>query len=219
MRPARPRSRDRRLPVQVREELGIVSRAQADDIAAHADDVSEESVARALAIEHEIRHDLMAEVRAFAEQCSVGGGVIHLGATSMDIEDNADALRLREALDLTLQSVRELMHAFAAQIERYADLPTMKESGGPDIQMLLWNGVLAPAGTPPEIAARVSREVNAIIARPAIREQVDRQGFALAGSTPEELRDAVLISVGLLSRREQIEHEPPIRRQSITQAC
>lgn len=106
-------------------DLGIVTRAQADDIAAHAGDVSEESVARALAIEHEIRHDLMAEVRAFAEQCTVGGGVIHLGATSMDIEDNADALRLRDALDLTLQAVRELLRAFAAQVERYADLPTM----------------------------------------------------------------------------------------------
>ncbi|GAB1458020.1 hypothetical protein MASR2M48_33280 [Spirochaetota bacterium] len=37
----------------------------------------------------------MAEVLAFAEQCPTAGGVIHLGATSMDIEDNADALRIR----------------------------------------------------------------------------------------------------------------------------
>ncbi len=109
----------------VQADLGIVTRAQADDIATHAGDVTEASIARALAIEHEIRHDLMAEVRAFAEQCTVGGGVIHLGATSMDIEDNVDALRLRDALDLTLASVRELLHAFANQIERYADLPTM----------------------------------------------------------------------------------------------
>ncbi|MCX6018251.1 MAG: adenylosuccinate lyase [Chloroflexi bacterium] len=109
----------------VQADLGIVTRAQADDIATHAGDVTEASIARALAIEHEIRHDLMAEVRAFAEQCTVGGGVIHLGATSMDIEDNVDALRLRDALDLTLASVCELLHAFANQIERYADLPTM----------------------------------------------------------------------------------------------
>jgi adenylosuccinate lyase len=109
----------------VQADLGIVTRAQADDIAAHAGDVNEASVARALEIEHEIRHDLMAEVRAFAEQCTVGGGVIHLGATSMDIEDNADAIRLRDALDLTLTSVRELAHTLAAQVERYADLPTM----------------------------------------------------------------------------------------------
>lgn len=109
----------------VQADLGIVTRAQADDIAKHAGEVNEASVARALEIEHEIRHDLMAEVRAFAEQCAVGGGVIHLGATSMDIEDNADAIRLRDALDLTLTSVRELAHTLAAQVERYADLPTM----------------------------------------------------------------------------------------------
>jgi adenylosuccinate lyase len=106
-------------------ELGIVSREQLDDLRAHADDVSNESIARALQIESEIKHDLMAEVRAFAEQCSVGGGVIHLGATSMDIEDNADALRLRDSLDLILDATRELIHALADKVERYADLPTM----------------------------------------------------------------------------------------------
>ncbi len=106
-------------------ELGIVTRAQADDVAAHAADVTEASVARALAIEHEIKHDLMAEVRAFAEQCTVGGGIIHLGATSMDIEDNADALRLREALEVLNAGVRSLIGALAAQVERHADLPTM----------------------------------------------------------------------------------------------
>ena len=61
---------------------------------------------RAQAIEAEIHHDLMAEVRTYAEQCPVGGGIIHLGATSMDIEDNADALRIREALDLVLDKLR-----------------------------------------------------------------------------------------------------------------
>jgi adenylosuccinate lyase len=106
-------------------ESGIVSREQLDDLRAHADDVSDESIARALQIESEIKHDLMAEVRAFAEQCSLGGGVIHLGATSMDIEDNADALRLRDSLDLILDATRELIHALAEKVERYADLPTM----------------------------------------------------------------------------------------------
>ena len=76
---------------------GLVRAEQVDDLRAHADQVD---VARAHAIEAEIHHDLMAEVRTFAEQCPVGGGIIHLGATSMDVEDNADALRLRESLNL-----------------------------------------------------------------------------------------------------------------------
>jgi len=106
-------------------ELGIVQAAQVEDLRAHAEEVTEASITRALEIEHEIQHDLMAEVRAYAEQCSVGGGIIHLGATSMDIEDNADALRLREALDVILASLRKLIAALAGQVQRYADLPTM----------------------------------------------------------------------------------------------
>ncbi len=67
----------------------------------------------------------MAEVRTFAEQCPIGGGVIHLGATSMDIEDNAEALRVRDALDILLGKLRALLAAFAGQIEEWAGVPAM----------------------------------------------------------------------------------------------
>jgi len=106
-------------------ELGIVSPAQVDDLRAHMDEVNEASIARALAIEREIQHDLMAELRTYAEQCPVGGGVIHLGATSADIEDNADALRLREALALVRGALARLIRALAEQVLHYADLPAM----------------------------------------------------------------------------------------------
>jgi adenylosuccinate lyase len=115
----------RRLWVALAEtqaELGIVTPEQADDLRAHQDAID---IQRSLAIEAEIHHDLMAEVRCFAEQCPVGGGIIHLGATSMDIEDNTDALRVRDALDLIITKTRKLMQAFAKQIETYADVPTM----------------------------------------------------------------------------------------------
>lgn len=106
-------------------ELGIVSRAQADDLRAHMEEVTEASIARALEIEREIHHDLMAEVRTYAEQCPIGGGIIHLGATSMDIEDNADALRLREAMRLVHASLTRLIRTLASKVLQYADLPTM----------------------------------------------------------------------------------------------
>ncbi|BCX05674.1 MAG: adenylosuccinate lyase [Candidatus Roseilinea sp.] len=106
-------------------ELGIVSREQADDLRAHMEEVTEASIARALEIEREIHHDLMAEVRAYAEQCPIGGGIVHLGATSMDIEDNADALRLREAMGLVHASLTGLIRALADKVLQYADLPAM----------------------------------------------------------------------------------------------
>jgi adenylosuccinate lyase len=102
--------------------FGLVTPEQAADLRAHASDVD---VDRALQIESEIRHDLMAEIRAFAEQCPVGGGIIHLGATSMDIEDNADALRLHEALDLLLGRLRGLLAGLAKLIEARSDQACM----------------------------------------------------------------------------------------------
>ena len=82
-------------------------------------------MARALEIEAEIKHDLMAEVQAFAELCPLGGGIIHLGATSMDVEDNADALRLRDALDLLLGKLRGLLAGLADLIEARAEQACM----------------------------------------------------------------------------------------------
>jgi len=107
---------------EAQSQFGLVTPAQVADLKAHADQID---IERALQIEAEIKHDLMAEVKTFAEQCSIGGGIIHLGATSMDIEDNADALRVRESLDLILVAVKVVLAAFATKIDEYADVPTM----------------------------------------------------------------------------------------------
>ncbi|MBV6436376.1 MAG: Adenylosuccinate lyase [Anaerolineae bacterium] len=103
---------------EAQQQAGLVRADQVADLRAHVDDID---IARALEIEAEIHHDLMAEVRTYAEQCPVGGGIIHLGATSMDVEDNADALRLRDALDLIVASVRDLLRILADRIEAEAD--------------------------------------------------------------------------------------------------
>ncbi len=103
-------------------QFGLVTPEQVADLRAHLDQID---LDRALQIESEIKHDLMAELKTFAEQCPVGGGIIHLGATSTDIEDNADVLRVRESLGLVLAALKSLLLSFATQIERWADTPTM----------------------------------------------------------------------------------------------
>ncbi len=105
---------------EVQQGYGLVTPAQVQDLRRH---VTEVNITRALEIESEIHHDLMAEVRVFAEQCPLGGGIIHLGATSMDVEDNADALRLRAALELTLSRLSGLLGLFAKKMEHYAATP------------------------------------------------------------------------------------------------
>jgi adenylosuccinate lyase len=107
---------------EVQSEYGVVKPEQAADLRRH---MTEINLPHALEIEADIQHDLMAEVRTFAEQCPVGGGIIHLGATSMDIEDNADALRLRAGLELLLQSLSSLLRTLGLLIEKWADTPLM----------------------------------------------------------------------------------------------
>lgn len=107
---------------EVQMEYGLVGGDQVEDIRAHADQIN---LPRALEIEAEIHHDLMAEAKTFAEQCAVGGGVLHIGATSMDIEDNADILRMKEALVLILKRLDEVLLAFADRIQETAAVPSM----------------------------------------------------------------------------------------------
>jgi adenylosuccinate lyase len=103
-------------------EIGLVTPEQVADLRARAADVD---VERAHQIEAEIKHDLMSEVKAFAEQCPLGGGILHLGATSMDVKDNADVLLARDALDLVLARLRALLATVADRIEARADQACM----------------------------------------------------------------------------------------------
>jgi adenylosuccinate lyase len=105
---------------EVQSEFGLVKPEQLADLRAHMTQVD---LPRALEIETLIQHDLMAELRVFAEQCPVGGGSLHLGSTSTDIEDNADALRLAGGLDLILESLSTLLGTLSRLIEKWSDTP------------------------------------------------------------------------------------------------
>jgi len=101
---------------------GLVTSDQIAELEAHAEDID---FKKAEELEASIRHDLMAELRTYASQCPKAGGIIHLGATSMDIEDNADVLRMRDSLSLLKKRLAGLLAALAERIERYAATPAM----------------------------------------------------------------------------------------------
>jgi adenylosuccinate lyase len=107
---------------EAQQEAGLVTVEQVADLRARQDDID---IARATEIEQEIHHDLMAEIKTFAEQCPVGGAIIHLGATSMDVIDNVDTLRVRESLALIIAMVEKVLDVFATRIEDLADVPAM----------------------------------------------------------------------------------------------
>ncbi|HLA45088.1 MAG TPA: lyase family protein, partial [Aggregatilineales bacterium] len=103
-------------------QAGLVTAEQVADLAAHQNDID---LVRAHEFEAELRHDVMAEIRTYAEQCEIGGGIIHLGATSMDVLDNADVLRLRDALNLVEKRLRHVLKILAGLIHEWASVPTM----------------------------------------------------------------------------------------------
>jgi adenylosuccinate lyase len=107
---------------EAQAKAGLVTQAEIDDLRRFVDALDIDAAHK---IESEIGHDLMAEVRVYASQAAVGGGKIHLGATSMDVEDNVETARLRQGLALLSGSVRELLEIFAERIEGFADLPCM----------------------------------------------------------------------------------------------
>ncbi len=67
------------------------------------------------------------------------------------------------------------------------DLPTLKESGFPEIQALAWMAIMAPAGTPPEIIKRMNTEIVAILKEPETQQKLAVAYMESIASTPEEL--------------------------------
>ncbi len=66
------------------------------------------------------------------------------------------------------------------------DVPTAIESGWPGFESTSWFGVLAPAGTPPAIVARLHKEITTQLRRPDVREQITRTGADVVADTPEQ---------------------------------
>jgi len=104
--------------------LGLISGKELEGIKRSS---TEENVdiARAHEVEKRIRHDLMAELRVFADQAKEGGGKLHLGATSMDIEDNADVMIFGKALELVMGRLVSCLDAAAARVKRHKGLVCM----------------------------------------------------------------------------------------------
>jgi tripartite-type tricarboxylate transporter receptor subunit TctC len=82
--------------------------------------------------------------------------------------------------------LRALAVASKTRSQLVPDVPTMAESGYPDIMGEVWTGFLAPAGTPKDILASLHREIVKALALPDVNEKLSALGFALVGNTPDE---------------------------------
>jgi tripartite-type tricarboxylate transporter receptor subunit TctC len=105
----------------------------------------------------------------------IGGHVQLMASNTINSRPHVQSGRLR-ALGLTA----------AQRSPLFPNVPTVAESGLPGYQADAWYGVLAPAKTPPEIVARLNREIVAILQSDEVRKRLAAEGAEVAASTPEK---------------------------------
>ena len=104
-------------------KLGLpITQAQVDELSAHITDIDYECVSRR---EKEVRHDVMAHIYAYGKAAPTAAGIIHLGATSCYVTDNADLIIYRDALKYLRSELLSVLANLSKFAEKYKDLPTL----------------------------------------------------------------------------------------------
>jgi adenylosuccinate lyase len=116
---------------EAQHELGLladdgatprISPRQLEELRAHVDDIDFE---RADSHERRLRHDVMAHIHAYGEQCPTARGIIHLGATSCYVTDNTDLLLMRDGLGLLRGRLVGVIDALARFAQTWREVPTL----------------------------------------------------------------------------------------------
>ena len=106
-------------------ELGLEIPAEAlEQMLAHLE-VTEDDLERVREYEKRTRHDVMAHLEAFADRAPAARAILHLGATSAYVGDNADLIITRDALDLVITRVLAVIAALAVFADKWADEPAL----------------------------------------------------------------------------------------------
>ncbi len=115
----------------------------------------------------------------------LAGEVSLLFGTMADVVEHVRAGKLR-ALAVTS----------ARRIPILPDVPTMVEAGVPGYEATAWFGMLAPAGTPPDIVNKLNAEVNRVLKMPDVLARISQQGSAeIVGGSPEQFGDFIRAEV------------------------
>lgn len=105
------------------KKLGLkISQAQIAEMAKHLDDINFKKAAE---YEKKVRHDVMAHIHTFADASPKAAPIIHLGATSCDITDNADLIIIRDGLQITAGKVAAVINLLVRFAKKYKSLPTL----------------------------------------------------------------------------------------------
>ena len=108
---------------EAEKELGLnITDEQIAEMKKYADDINYDDARK---FESEVRHDVMAHVKAFGKQAKKAAGIIHLGATSCYVTDNAEVIIIDDALGMVLKKLVNVMDKLRVFARRYKALPTL----------------------------------------------------------------------------------------------
>lgn len=108
---------------ETEQALGMpISDDQITELKLHQNEINYDVAAREEAL---VRHDVMAHVHAYGEQCPGAKGIIHLGATSCFVGDNTDLILMTEALKLVRRQLIAVISRLAEFADQYKSLPTL----------------------------------------------------------------------------------------------
>ena len=96
--------------------------------------------------------------------------------------------------------VKPLAVTGAKRAPTQPDIPTMQEAGVPGFEIMSWFGLLAPAGTPAPIVARLNADVNKALARDDVRNTLGAQGLDVAPGTPEQFAAHIKSEIAKFTR-------------------
>jgi tripartite-type tricarboxylate transporter receptor subunit TctC len=156
--------------------------------------------------------ELLATMRANPGKvsCAMSGGVGSLGCAMLRATAKAELLEVpfrgsNPAMLAVMGGQVDLMFSFAiaaqsaASSEHIRALATTAQKRGapmpalpamaefiPGFELVGWDGVMVPNGTPPDVVARLNREINAVLARPDVRAELEKGGLVTVGGTPED---------------------------------
>lgn len=97
-------------------------------------------------------------------------------------------LSVMQPLQAQIQAgkLRPIAVTTAKRFFLFPDLPAIAEAGYPGFELQGWNGIMAPAGSPPAVVGRLNAELNAIMKQPDVVQKMNALGFDLVGGTPED---------------------------------
>ena len=108
---------------EAEQELGLpITAEQIEELKSHLDDINYDTAAKE---EAKVRHDVMAHVHAYGEQCPTAKGIIHLGATSCYVGDNTDLILMSDGLKLIRKQIVAVIARLADFADEYKSLPTL----------------------------------------------------------------------------------------------